>query len=320
MKFFYYRKKLSTGINRGGKTFALLIIFLLVLFLLNACNLQASSAAIRVWIDVPVDMLQVSVGQIVQIEGHASSHTRIETINLLINGVYEHQIEKPEMQGNLAYFRFQWTPSQAGDYALQVIAYAPDGHSSQLDTVVVNVSAQEQEEIEHPQISSTPQLSAPSATIQVILNTPTSSAVPSLTPSAIPEDTQTPEVTNSVLPTETPQPDSTQSGLDSEGPPAPLTKSPSDGLDFPCISSLTLQWDTVTDPSGITEYRVEVEISADEGQWSAADGSPFTGLSTTVLALQVECGYTYRWRVQAVDGYRNSGEYSNWSNFAVSQE
>ena len=320
MKFFSFRKNRTTGFNQGYKTFALVMFFLFVLFLLNACNLPLSSEIIRVWIDVPLDGLQTGADQIVQIEGHASSHSQIEEIVLLVNGTFERQIEKPDMQGSLAYYRFQWTPPQAGDYALQIIAYGPDGQSSQLDTVVVHVTAQAKEEVELPRITLTPQLFTPTEPVQVVINTPLPSVTPTLTPSSLSENTQIPGPTNSPEPTHTQQPANTQSSVDSQGPPSPEIKSPSNGLDFPCISSLTLQWNTVSDPSGITEYRVEVEVSQAENQWYSAENSPFTGLSTTVLSLQVECGFTYRWRVQAVDGYRNSGDFSNWSDFAVSQE
>ena len=320
VKFFSFRKSRATGYAQGFKIFSLVMVFLFVLFLLNACNLPLSPEIMRVWIDVPLDGLQTGAGQVVQIEGHASSHSRIEKIDLLVNGTFERQIEEPEMQGSLAYFRFQWTPSQAGDYALQIIAYGPDGQSSQLDTVVVHVAAQVKEEVEHPRITLTPQLFSPTESVQVVINTPLPSVTPTLIPSSLSENTQIPGPTNSPEPTHTQQPAITQSSLDSQGPPAPEIKSPSNGLDFPCISSLTLQWNTVFDPSGITEYRVEVEISQTADQWYSLENSPFTGLSTTVLSLQVECGFTYRWRVQAVDGYRNSGDYSNWSAFAVSQE
>ena len=320
MKFFNFRKKkISAGLCWRPKYFLWIFIFLLVVFLLNACNLPASPESIRVWIDVPLDGLQVGVGQVVQIEGHASSHVEIEMIDFLVNGIYEHQIKKPETQGNLAYYRFQWTPPETGEYALQIIAYGQNGRSSQLDTVVVRAASQQlQEMTELPLVILTPQL--PSSTPQAVMDTPLPSPTSTAFVQVEPENTTAATLTVSPQRLDTLQPTSTSSDFDGEGPPAPEIKSPLSGLDFPCISSLTLQWQIVTDPSGITEYRVEVDYSLDENQWFSAEGSPYIGLSTTVLSLQVECGRTYRWRVQAVDGYRNSGEFSNWSAFAVSQE
>ena len=107
------------------------------------------------------------------------------------------------------------------------------------------------------------------------------------------------------------------SGPDTTPPPAPGQSSPPNGSDIGCVSSANLSWGAVSDPSGIAEYRVEVERHSGDNNWQAAPGSPQTGLSATALAISVECGWTYRWRVQAVDGAGNAGAWSGWFHFNV---
>jgi hypothetical protein len=76
-----------------------------------------------------------------------------------------------------------------------------------------------------------------------------------------------------------------------------------------------LRWSPVTDPSGIGEYRVQVERHSGDSNWQTVAGSPWTGLAAPELELDVECGWYYRWRVRAVDGAGNAGPFSTWFRF-----
>lgn len=105
-----------------------------------------------------------------------------------------------------------------------------------------------------------------------------------------------------------------------DGPPAaPDLQVPADGASIGCKANQSLVWLPVEDMSGISSYRVEVQKSSDGSSWSAAPGSPIT-VSEKSTSISVECGYSYRWRVRAVDGVGNTGSYSGWSEFTISLE
>jgi hypothetical protein len=106
---------------------------------------------------------------------------------------------------------------------------------------------------------------------------------------------------------------------DNTAPPAPEPAVPAYGLTLSCRGSQSLAWLPVTDPSGIASYQVEVQRHSGDNKWKAAPGSPITteGKSTTI---SVECAWTYRWRVRAVDGVGNVGGWSGWSQFTVTLE
>jgi hypothetical protein len=142
--------------------------------------------------------------------------------------------------------------------------------------------------------------------LQVVAAPPT----PTFTPTPV-----TPSVTPTNTPTPTIPPDTT--------PPLPPTLlKPVNGTAFTCIAGLALRWSAVSDPSGIAEYRVQVERHSGDNNWQPMDGSPWTGLTATELELTINnyppsiaCGWHYRWRVQAVDGAGNVGAFSGWFTF-----
>jgi hypothetical protein len=45
-------------------------------------------------------------------------------------------------------------------------------------------------------------------------------------------------------------------------------------------------------------------------------GSPFSASGTT-KNISVEIGYTYRWRVRAIDGAGNQSDWSGWFTFNI---
>jgi hypothetical protein len=105
--------------------------------------------------------------------------------------------------------------------------------------------------------------------------------------------------------------------LDATPPPAPTPAVPADGLSIACKASQNLAWLPVNDPSGIAEYRVQVQRHAGDNNWQDVSGSVFTGIQDKQKTVSVECGWYYRWRVRAVDGAGNVGPWSGWWDFAI---
>lgn len=134
------------------------------------------------------------------------------------------------------------------------------------------------------------------------------------TPTPTPTDTPEPAT---ATPTPPPTPTMTPPPPDNQGPPAPPPAAPTGDQTLACSAQAQLSWSSVSDRSGIAEYRIQVERHAGDGNWQAVSGSPWRGLGATSLSIPVECGWYYRWRVQAVDGLGNVGGFSSWATFAV---
>lgn len=101
-------------------------------------------------------------------------------------------------------------------------------------------------------------------------------------------------------PTRTPTP------RDTQGPPAPVLVAPRGNLS--CRTNVTLDWNAVSDPSGIKHYIVK---------WVRNDGqSGGTITTSTQHSLAVTCGRAYTWSVQAVDNAGNEGGTAS-ANFAI---
>jgi len=103
---------------------------------------------------------------------------------------------------------------------------------------------------------------------------------------------------------------------DTTPPPVPPVVAPTGGGGLAC-DKVTLDWDAVSDPSGIAGYRVQVEQEITAGNWDPVSGSPWTSLSVTELELTLDCGGVYRWRVRAIDGAGNESGFSAWAEFGV---
>jgi hypothetical protein len=114
----------------------------------------------------------------------------------------------------------------------------------------------------------------------------------------------------------TPSPKPTVLPPDNDPPPTPSISSPSGGASLSC-GSVNLDWNEVSDPSGITEYRVQVEVESSPSNWDAVSGSPWTGIGGTDLSVNPGCDNTYRWRVRAIDGAGNFGSFSGWAEFSI---
>jgi hypothetical protein len=104
---------------------------------------------------------------------------------------------------------------------------------------------------------------------------------------------------------------------DTTGPPAPTPAVPANGLTLGCAGSQNLVWLPVDDPSGIDEYQLQVQRHSGDGVWQEVSGSIFSGITDKQRSIPVECGWTYRWRVRAVDGAGNIGSWSAWWSFTI---
>ena len=107
---------------------------------------------------------------------------------------------------------------------------------------------------------------------------------------------------------------------DTTPPPAPTPAVPNNGLTLSCRSKQNLVWLPVDDPSGIAEYQVEVQRHSGDNNWSNVAGSPFTDIHGKQWTIPVDCAWYYRWRVRAVDGADNIGNWSKYWNFVVTLE
>lgn len=151
-------------------------LILVLLMLASAC--QGQVAGTNVWIDVPINNLSLSQPGSIKIEGHASSPQGIARVEILVNGVQLEVISEPEMVGNLAYFQTPWSPTEAGSYVIQAIAFGVDGSTSELDSALVVIA----EKTATPSPTETPPVPSPTTTL-----------TPTLTESAT--------VTNTIIPT-----------------------------------------------------------------------------------------------------------------------
>ncbi|MCJ7734459.1 MAG: Ig-like domain-containing protein [Anaerolineales bacterium] len=124
-------------------------------------------------------------------------------------------------------------------------------------------------------------------------------------------------VTGSCVTPTVPTPTPTSLPPDTTPPPAPSPVVPTNGLSINCKASQNLTWLPVSDESGIAQYQVQVQRHSGDNNWSEVSGSVFTGIGGKTMNLNVECGWYYRWRVRAVDGSSNIGDWSNWSLFAI---
>jgi hypothetical protein len=106
-----------------------------------------------------------------------------------------------------------------------------------------------------------------------------------------------------ITPTPSPPQDTTP-----PSPPSPIGPSISE-----CLTTVTLQWSAVRDPSGIAGYAVKVERQVGTN-WQSFGGYQSSTTSVNVPLQVGDCGYNYRWRVRAQDG---AGNWSDWSSYGT---
>jgi len=292
-------------------------IFLLLIFLLTACGIFQRGGT-SVWIDVPLNDLTIQPQQIIKIKGHAFSLSGINKVDIMVNSVLFMTVEELPTVDNLVSFEVLWSPTEAGDYLIEVVAHGADGDISDPDSAIIYIRSDGATATQ--QITPTLTTTAVTPTASMTVTGTESSETITITATA--SGTLTP-IPNTSTPTRTPIPDTatptiTSTPPDLTSPPAPQPSVPADGLSLSCRANQTLVWVPVTDPSGISEYNVEFQRrSSENDKWSTAPGSPIVTAEHNTQ-ISVQCGWYYRWRARAQDGAGNMSEWSSWSYFDVS--
>jgi hypothetical protein len=309
------------------------------------------------WIDVPVDDLTIPLGQEIQIEGHASDPTGVSRVEIWVNRELTWSVEDLPANGNFARFSQKWTPPEEGDYFILAAATGNGGESSIPVSVTIHVRSlpvvvfvTEESAVEPAPPTSTPETALPETIVQfwadpveieagactllrwqvenaekVVLGSTEVSAQGSYEVCLCESTSYRLTVTESDGSDEEFKVSIPVSGTcatptvqkDETPPPAPALLKPLNGSDIGPVADTILRWNAVSDESGIAEYQVQVQRHSGDGVWAAAPGSPWTGLNNTQLLLNVAYGYTYRWRVRAIDGSGNTGPWSAWFTFSV---
>lgn len=290
--------------------------FLVFLLLLTSCGQSRETGGrTSVWLDVPVNGLVLPPDMPVNIEGHAASPAGLERVDLFINGDMMTGLTDFSVDGSLAYFQTAWLPTAEGNYAISVVAVSSSGEASQPDVAKITIGRPTATPTitlsPTPVISITPTLTPVTPTVPPPTLPPPTLPPPTLPPPTLPPPTlPPPTLPPPTLPPPTvPPPDtrvSTPGGLN-----------PGGGTTLACAAKTTLSWAAVSDPSGISAYKLQIERSSDNANWSAHPTSPQAGTTTNSFALPVECGWYYRWRVLAIDGKGNQSPYSDWAYFGV---
>src|SRR5262249_36633926 len=101
---------------------------------------------------------------------------------------------------------------------------------------------------------------------------------------------------------------------------APTLLGPADGATFPfsstTVANVTLAWSTVTDPSGVRAYELQVNpnpnftLNSDNANGSLDRGSLTTTQYTINSPGTLNAPGVYYWRVRTLDGVNN---FSPWS-------
>ncbi len=333
-------------------TFPQTLVACVGLLLLAACG--SATSAPQVWIDVPIDGLKSPPGASLQVEGHAAAPGGVARVEVWVDGQLLQSIDSPMADGPVARYAVDWGSPAAGTHTVEAIAFSADGEASTPDQARVIVAAMPPTDTPTPPLSptftSTPTVTltptpptgiefwADPAKIKAGACTDVRWRVQNAASVRLGGTNVSPEGKyNACLcanetytltvarldgteekrrvdievegkcDTPTPAPDTT-------GPPAPHQDDPDDGESFACTGHIELDWDSVDDPSGVAEYRVQAERHSGDGNWQSVSGSPWAG-SDTSRSINVECGWTYRWRVRAVDTLGNTGSWSGWSTF-----
>ncbi len=108
------------------------VVMFLLIFILSACSGAATGGA-SVWIDVPLEGMNIPEGQQVIIEGHAASSGGISKVEIWVDGSLLTTVADLSMEGTLGKFQTSWEPSVAGEHTIVVIAFGADGTTSQPD-------------------------------------------------------------------------------------------------------------------------------------------------------------------------------------------
>jgi hypothetical protein len=147
----------------------------------------------------------------------------------------------------------------------------------------------------------------------------TPSLLPTFTPSIVPSSSPTSSTTRTPSQTASVTPFITPSVTPDLPPSAPLLVSPVNDKLEPCSASPTtilLRWLPAASASGVAYYEWTVERAV-RGVYS-----PFyeDTIDSASVFMILACGYSYRWRVRAVDLNQNIGAWSVYGQFVIAGE
>lgn len=213
-------------------------------FSLASCGASPGSGP-QTWIDQPLDNSYFSEGA-VQIQAHASDSNGVSSIRFFIDG---NQINEVGASGaRLGHGTVEWTPPGPGTYHVMVQAVDGTGNSGEITQVTitygtaVTLPVLPTSEIEETVGATATQVSAPTATPQVV-------------------KTDTP-VPTTASPTQDTSPPSIQSASVLPEPPDYILIQGTGCESVPRTATVTV---AATDPSGIASVTVFWNVSGDTG-------------------------------------------------------
>jgi len=278
------------------------------------------------------------MGETITIVLHAYAREGVAEVQLAVNGQPYRLAQAAQPGDKFVEIQVEWQPGAPGDHRLSITPFDMTGEAGHPAHVSVRVTG----EVATPLLTPTeiaptvppgeapppptgtplPPTAAPpppTGTPRPPTATPPAPTVTPVPPTPVPPTPVPPTVTpvpptvTPVPPSPTPIPPSPTPLPDTEGPPAPGLVSPTGGVGVPC-ADVTLDWNAVSDPSGIGTYYVKVEKvtgSFKSGGWT-------TTVTERVIPIAwFECGQSYRWSVAAEDGADNMGAWSGWAQFTV---
>lgn len=318
----------------------------------DTVGVSGAGGGARAWIDHPLEGSEFALGQAIAIRWHASAPGGVSHVEVRANGERVALAQDFDHSAQIVTERHEWTPTQPGEYLIEVIATGPGGVGGATAENRIRVAGQDM--VAGPVTQATPTTTpqaggTPGPSPTGVSPAPTASATAGTAPTASPASaiktpapaaspttvapTRTPIVppptstSTPLLPTATPVPHtSTPSPVpptptptplpDTQGPSAPNIVGPKGKVELSCSQDVILDWEAPPDPSGIANYRVRLQITSGS-EW--ADVEVWDPVIDTQVNANAEttCGGIYRWRVLARDGAGNSGEVSGWAEFSV---
>jgi len=326
---------------------SLAIMSIMILFSLLAAGCSGTPRGTYVWIDVPEEGLSYPDLQPVIVEGHAAGRDGVSRVEVLVDGELWAAIDDPTVVDYLASFQVEWLPPEPGTYTIQAVAFSSDGSPSHADQTRVSISL----DTPTPTITETPPVTdtptPPETEVKFWSDPETIDAgscsnirweadgVNSLVFGGVEQEMegvyQVCLCKNETYTLTVTHPDGSVEKLktyvnvvgscaDTTPPPAPSQQVPTNGLSMACKSYQDLAWLPVSDESGISQYQVQAQRHGGDKNWSEVSGSVFGGIPGKSYHMYIECGWTYRWRVRAVDGEGNIGPWSGWWKFTDNLE
>lgn len=214
----------------------------------------------RVWIDVPRDGVQVTLGTAIFVTSHTYAREGVAEMMLSVNG--EPYRREPPVQLGAPFTQItqQWLPEEPGDYLLQVTAYDTKGEVSNPATVWVRVVGEAT-----PVATETPTptliLTLTPTSPPLITPTFTSTSLPPITPTFTPTlaptfiPTPSPTLAPTATPTFTPvPPDTAPPSITSISASTDLIKEP------PCEPNAVTISAQISDPSGVSSVELVYRV------------------------------------------------------------